>query len=762
MEPDEKILQAIKAYEEERYDDAERLSAEIVRSDAGNFRAYNLLGMSLHERGLSEQGILAVAKALELNPDYAGAHNNLAAIYKETKNLELALSSLDKAIALVPDAAEFYLSKALILSDMGNHEGAIESFEKSLSLNPASPDAYTGLGDALSELGRPSEALEKHNKAVQLHPGHITAWLNAARALSDLQRYDEALIACGKALALNPELAETWLGRGNVLHKLYRYDEALKAYDRALALKSDFAGAWLGRGNVFEALNRHREALEAYEHALAFNSGLAGAWLGKGNVMRSLARHAEAFLAYDRVLKLKPDMGFVHGDRLHAKMQICDWENYDDECFNIVARVRNSLPAAAPFVFLSLPSLPADQLQCARIFIAKKRSPGGPLWHGEIYSHDRIRIAYLSADFRDHAVWRLMAGVFEHHDKSRFETTAISLGADNGSPQRTRAMKSFDRFIDVHGCSDREAAEAIRELEIDIAVDLTGFTRDMRMNILASRPAPVLVNYLGYAGTMGADFVDYLVADKTVIPAGAERYYSEKVAYLPDSYFASDGSLAVPETGQTRSEAGLPDNGFVFCSFINSYKITPDIFSVWMKLLRQIGGSVLWLVEGDASANLKREAEARGVAPGRLVFAPRRKFEDYLAQHRLADLFLDTIHFNAHTTASHALWMGLPVVTCAGSTMASRGGASLLNAVGLPEMATKSLEEYEALAVTLARDPERLASVKAALMRNRATHPLFDTARYTRHLEAAYTAMWCRTQNGEAPESFSVGSIGKV
>jgi predicted O-linked N-acetylglucosamine transferase (SPINDLY family) len=381
-----------------------------------------------------------------------------------------------------------------------------------------------------------------------------------------------------------------------------------------------------------------------------------------------------------------------------------------------------------------------------------------PLWRGDVYRHDKIRVAYLSADYRTHATALLMAGVFEAHDRSRFEITAISFGADDKSPMRARLEASFDRFIDVRSIGDAEVAKKLRDMEIDIAVDLKGYTQEGRPGILAHRPAPIQAQYLGYPGTMAAGYYDYVIADPIVIPEEQRPFFSEQVAYLPDTYQCNDSKRAIAPRAPRRSEMGLPENGFVFCCFNNNHKILPQMFDIWMRLLRQIDNSVLWLLQDNLAVvrNLSREAIARGVAPERLVFARRCMPADHLARQRLADLFLDTLPYNAHTTCSDALWAGLPVLTVQGDCFAGRVAASLLSAHGVPELITHSLEEYEAAALKLARDPAALTAIREKVVRHRDTHALFDTVRFTRNLEAAYLTMWERYQRGERPQTFSV------
>jgi predicted O-linked N-acetylglucosamine transferase (SPINDLY family) len=381
-----------------------------------------------------------------------------------------------------------------------------------------------------------------------------------------------------------------------------------------------------------------------------------------------------------------------------------------------------------------------------------------PLWQGEVYAHDRLRVAYLSADFNEHPTAYLTAGLFEQHDTSRFEITALSFGQNDNSPARRRLEAAFEHFIDVGGNSDQEIAALMRRTEIDIAVDLMGFTKDHRLGVLARRAAPIQVNYLGYPGTTGAPYMDYILADATVIPEDHDAFYAERVVRIPGTYQINDNRRAIGQRTPTREECGLPQNAFVFCCFNNPQKITPEIFDIWMRLLQATEGSVLWLITGiaKAAANLRLEAEKRGVAPERLIFAPKASVADHLARHRLADLCLDTLPYNAHTTASDALWAGLPVLTCLGETFAGRVAASLLKAIGLDALITRTLAEYEALALRLARDPAYLAALKDTLNRNRDTSLLFDTQGATRHIEAAYQTMIEIARRHEKPRGFNV------
>ncbi|MBW8906697.1 MAG: hypothetical protein JF611_13710, partial [Betaproteobacteria bacterium] len=422
-------------------------------------------------------------------------------------------------------------------------------------------------------------------------------------------------------------------------------------------------------------------------------------------------------------------------------------------------QVREGSVACAPFTLVAGSDSAAEQLAAAERHVSELlTSKPASLWRGPARRRDRITLAYLSGDFHEHATSKLAARLFELHDRARFEVLAVSYGEDDGSPARRRLQQAFDRFVDVRALDDAAAARQMLQVQVDIAIDLKGHTPDARPGILAHRPAPLQVNYLGYPGTTGAPFIDYLIADAAVIPVGEERFFSEQVVRLPYSYQVNDATRAIAERVPARREAGLPDGAFVFCSFNNSYKITPAFFELWMRLLEQVPGSVLWLLDDNPSArsNLQQSARAHRVEPARLVFAPRVDHALHLGRHRLADLFLDNLPCNAHTTASDALWAGLPLLTCRGTTFAGRVAASLLQAVGLPELIAHDLGQYERLALELARDPKLLAGYRERLARNRLTHALFDTERFRRHIEEAYLRMWDLHQRGEPPRGFDV------
>jgi protein O-GlcNAc transferase len=650
------------------------------------------------------------------------------------------------------------LQRALRAHQAGNLAAAAQLYGEVLRADPRHFQALFGLGEIYYQAGKYEEAQRLVGEALKSNPRSPEAFFIRGCALHRLNRAPEALACFDNALVLKPDFAEAQSNRGVCLMALNRNGQALESFDRALAL-DPAVDAWNSRGCVLHNMGRHEEAVASFDKAIARAPRFAQAVANRGSTLVALQRYGDAAEDFQRALALDPEIAYAKGNLVLCRMHACDWRNFKAEKAAVADGLKDDKRVIYPFVNVALSHSLADQLQCARLWAAHEAPPTPtPLWRGELYRHEKIRLVYVSADFHAHATSVLMAGVFERHDRNRFELVALSFGADDGSEMRARVKNAFDRFVDVREKSDAEIAALMRQWEIDIAVDLKGYTKDHRSGIFAFRPAPIQASYLGYPGTMGAPYIDYIVADAIVIPDEHRAYYTEQLVYLPDSYQGNDSGRAIADHTMTRAQAGLPEAGLVFCCFNRNYKIAPEIFALWMRLLRDIPSSVLWLLEDnpDAKRNLEREAEAHGIASGRLVFAQRVSAPEHLARHRLADLFLDTQPYGAHTTASDALWAGLPVLTALGPTFASRVAASLLNAVGLPELIVDSLGAYEASALRLARHPDALAAIKSKLAANRERSPLFDTTRFTRNLEAAYLTMWQRRQRGEPPKSFFV------
>jgi protein O-GlcNAc transferase len=654
------------------------------------------------------------------------------------------------------------LTTAVGLHQQGRLADAEKLYRNILRARPKHFEARHLLGILRSQQGRAEEALDLIRTALETKPNDPDGLYNRGNVLVQLERYEEALASYDAALAVQPDNEEAHHNRGNVLSKLGLPGEALAAFDRALALKPAYTEALNNRGITLERLQRYDEALASYDRATAMRPDRAEGLYNRGNLLKELKRFDESVASYQKaraITKNDPDaFGIVE-----SALAICDWKHSGELLGEVRAGLMAGKSIVTPFTLVGYCDDPALHLQCSKNLIADRiRIRPVPLWNGTGYQHERIKVAYLSADFREHATAYLLAELIELHDRERFEVIGVSFGADDGSDIRRRMADSFDTFHDVREWADRDIAAKLRELEVDIAVDLKGHTQDSRPEVLAHRPAPIQVGYLGYPGTIGADFLDYVLADETVAPFDHALFYSEKIVQLPDCYQVNDRRRAIAATTPTRQEAGLPESGFVFCCFNNNYKITQPVFEAWMRLLAKVPGSVLWLLRDNPGAerNLRDEAEKRGVDPARLVFAGRAKLEDHLARHRLADLFLDTLPYNAHTTASDALWTGLPVVTCQGNAFAGRVAASLLKAIGLPELVTHNLGDYEALALRLATDAAMLQRVRETLAGNRLSHPLFDTDRFRRGIEAAYTRMWQTWQRGEAAQAFRVDPAG--
>ena len=725
--------------------------------------AFNNRGTALQELKRLDEALASYDKALALKRDYAEAFNNRGLALQELKRLDEALASYDKALALKPDYAEAFNNRGTALQDLKRLDEALASYEEALALKPNHADTFSNRGTALQDLKRLDEALASYDKALMLKPDYADAFNNRGLALQELKRLDEALASYDKALALKPDYAEAFNNRGTALQDLKRLDEALASYEEALALKPNHADTFSNRGTALQDLKRLDEALASYEKALALKPDHADAFNNRGLALKELRRFDDALENYDRALALKPDHAHAFSGIIDCVNKVCDWRRTTALADEVIAHVLEKKSIISPFTLLGYSGDPALQLRCARNFIERKVPLlPRPLWTGE-WRHDKLRVAYLSADFHRHATAYLMVDLFERHDRSRFEIVGVSFGVNDDSEMRGRLAAAFDQFHDARIKSDEEIAKLIRDQQVDIAIDLKGYTQDSRPGILAYRAAPIQASYLGFPGTMGAEFIDYIIADKTVAPFEHQPFYMEKIVHLPDCYQVNDSKRKIAERTPTRQQAGLPEKGFVFCCFNNNWKVTPDVFSVWMRLLHAVEDGVLWLLRDNESAerNLRTEAQARGIDPTRLVFASRLPLDEHLARHRLADLVLDTLPYNAHTTASDALWAGLPVLTCEGAAFAGRVAASLLYAVGLPELVTHSIEDYEALALQLASDPKLLEGYRNRLAANRLTRPLFDTERFRRHIETAYLQMWEIWQRGEQPRSFAVGASSR-
>lgn len=647
---------------------------------------------------------------------------------------------------------------ALSLHQRGDLESAQTVYEEILKKNPEHFDALHLLGAIAAQKGDPTRALGFFNRAIAINAAYAEAHYNRGVVLQQLGQVDPALASYDRAITLKPDHAPAWFNRGNLLKDSNQFEAAVASYGRAIEARPDFVEALLNRGNIQRELQQFAAAVGSYDQAIAIRPQWAEAYAALGHTFRDLKQYEASIASYTYALALQPGFRFLLGSRRQVKMHICDWDDFEAELADFGSRIAGGEAACHPFFFLSLCDSAALQKKAAQNWVREAcRAQGDLPAILKRANHDKIRLGYFSADFRNHAVSILAAELFELHDRSKFEVVAFSFGPDSQDELRQRLLGAFDRFIDVRNKSDRDVALLARGMELDIAVDLGGFTSGNRSNVFALRAAPLQVSYLGYLGTMGADYMDYLVADDSIVPAAYQGHYTEKLVYLP-SYQVNDSKRCIPDRHFTRGELGLPARGFVFCCFNDCYKITPDTFDSWMRVLVKVQGSVLFLYAASeiAQANLRKEAVKRGVEPHRLVFGGKLSYADYLARYRSADLFLDTLPYNAGTTASDALWAGLPVLTCVGETFAGRVASSLLNAVRLPELVATTRTEYEELAVALATDPARLTELRRKLADNRLSAPLFDTRRFTRNLEAAFVKIHERYCADAPPDNIRI------
>jgi protein O-GlcNAc transferase len=784
-------------YTRGRLAEAEQRCRAILRSHADHFDALSLLGVITAQTQRKQEAADLLRRAVASRPNDASVANNYSKVLTELQRFDDALASYNRLLKLKPEYSEGHNSRGVVLQKLGRSAEALASYERALQLKPEYPQAYYNRGVALRALNRLEEALASYEQALALRPNDANTHNNRGVLLQELGRSVEALASFERALAIKPDDAEVYLNRGHALRALERLESARESYERALAIWPGYAEAHGSRGDVLRQLGRPEEALQSYERALGTRPDYAAAHNNRGVLLQELQRTEEALQSHRRAvaitpgnaayhhslanalvrlrrreealgsfaqaLAIEPDRSWLLDDWLHARMHLCDWSDIDAHTTRLLREAAESNKSMQPFHALALTDSLALQRRLAGSWV-KDRYPGqsalSPI--GARVPGERIRVGYYSSDYRNHAVAYLAIGLFEQHDRSRFEVTAFSLGPRQQDDMGRRLTDAFDRFLEVAEKSDREIARLSRELGIDIAVDLNGFTENARTGIFFHGAAPIQVNYLGYPGTLAAPFIDYIIADPTLIPSENREHYSEKVVYLPHSYQPNDRKRLIAERSFAREELGLPPRAVVFCCFNGAYKITPATFDSWMRILQKVEGSVLWLLPDHptTAANLRSEAEARGISGTRLVFGSRMPLSaEHLARHRAADLFLDTYPYGAHTTASDALWAGLPVLTRCGESFAARVAASLLRAVGLPELITTTPEQYEALAIELAVDRGRLSDLTERLRHAHQSAPLFDTPLYTRHLEQAYTQMYVRHLKGESPDHLWVSVL---
>jgi len=598
--------------------------------------------------------------------------------------------------------------------------GAERLLRKAQILAPKDSEVLRLLGVLYAFQGNRADALNMFDRAIKIEPKNWLAHLNRGNVLKDLHKYAESMKCYDFAISLQPNHPEAYNNKGNLLQDLKKYDEALIAYEKAISLEPNYAEVYGNLGNALQNLNRTNEALRAYQIGI----------------------------------DLDQEGGVNLGALVHCKMKLCDWTGIEDQFEKISSNKSFQRAKIHPFHLLPFLDDPMAIKKLTEEYVCSEYFPRIDL--GEITRRDysrKLRIGYFSADFKNHPVSFLISGMLDSHNKEDFELIAFSTNLKPPDDMTNAIKNYFDEFIDVSSMSDYSVARLARDKGIDIAVDLGGITQDARLGIFSYRVAPIQIGYIGYLGTLAAPYMDYIIADETIIPDSLQDTYSEKIIYLP-SYQANDNRTIISDKIFTREELGIPTKGFVYCCFNNSYKITPAIFDSWARILIAVPDSFLLLYADNESVklNLTKEIERRGVNSGRVIYADRLKRDEYLARYQIADLFLDTSPYNAGTTASDALWAGLPVLTFLGQSFSSRMCGSLLNAIGMPELVASSQKDYEDLAISIGRDPMKIEALKNKLVENRLTTPLFNTKLFTKNLETAYKKSYDRYQSGLKPD----------
>lgn len=701
-------------------------------------------GLALHNAGRINDARLCYLGILKKQANHFDALQLLAITYTQQKHPELALQYFDKALLINKANPAVFNNKGAALEELKRFNEALECYDRALRIKPDFVEALNNKGNVLHELGRFDEALQCCEQVLLINPDFAGAWNNKGNTLNELKRFDEAFKSCEQALRINPDFAESWNNLGNALNGLNQFDEALQSYDQALYIKPDYVEVLNNKGSALNGLKRLDDALESYDQALRMKPDYVEALNNKGNLLSDLKRFDEALQSYSQALSINPNYAFLMGNMQHARMHTCNWSDFHKNVDDLRLSVNSNLPSSAPFPMLGLIDDPEIQKKCATTYMNFQHPNRGRPYVRDLKSRvENLKIGYYSADFYDHATLHLMLEVFKNHNHSRFDFFAFSFGPKTNDPWQQEVKNYFKEFIDITKQSDVQVADFSRKLGIDIAIDLKGFTQDSRPGIFANRAAPIQINYLGYPGTMGADYIDYIIADKVIVPEESQKFYSEEVLYLPYCYQPNIHIRKVSEKAILRKDVGLRENVTVYCSFNNIYKITPDIFSLWLGILSRVADSVLWILSTNKAVENKliQFAKDQGIESARIIFAPHLPIEEHLKRLSLADVFLDTYPYNAHTTASDSVRMGVPIVTLAGQSFASRVAASILSAVNMTDLITNNADDYQNLAVRLGTDRDYLKKTKDRLLQSIPQSPLFDSVGFTKDLEQIYLSL---------------------
>jgi protein O-GlcNAc transferase len=683
----------------------------------------------------------------------------LGVILIKFKNYKKARELLEQVVLIKPNFADAYNNIGICLEKLNDLDGAIKNYNLAINNRPNFAEAHNNIGVVFQKLRNFDQAILQYKKAISYKNLYLDAYINLANLFKETKQFEEAIKNYDLAINLNPNLAEVYNNKGNALKEIRKFEEAIKNYDLAINLNPNLAEVYNNKGNALKEIRKFEEAIKNYDLAINLNPNFAEAYFNTATTLQDIKNFEKAVLYFQKALLLDKEIPFCKGYLLHAKMLCCNWSGLNELYKEIYNDVEKNRYSATPFGYQAICDDESNLQKCAQLY-SSKRFPEikNNLFSKKVSKNKKIKIGYLCGEFREQATSILMTEVWEKHNKEDFEIIAFDSGWDDKSLRRNRIINAFDKFIDISKVSDLDAAKIIYKEQIDILINLNGFFGTGRPVVFSYRPAGIQINYLGFPGTIGSKYIDYILCDQTVVPLESKKFYNEKIIYLPDSYQANDTKRNISDKKFLREELSLPNESFVFCCFNNNYKITPNMFDVWARLLKKIDNSVLWLIEGnpEATENLKKEAKIRNIDASRLIFAKRMKLEDHLARHKNADLFLDTLPYNAHTTASDSLWAGLPVLTCLGKAFPGRVAASLLRSLDLPELITYSENEYISKAEELALNPEKLTLIKNKLDINKFSQPLFNTELFCRSLESAFKVIFEKHSLGLETEDISL------
>ena len=717
------LKSAIDYYQNKKFIKAEKICKIILDKDSNNFDAINLLAAISFQNKRFSKSIELFKKACKINPNRADLYNNLSIALLQEKKLKEAIKFWDEATKLNPNFFQAYFGKGNAFSDLKDYPNAITNFNKAIEIKKDYKEAYNNLGSLYAKL----------------------------------KDYENASIIFKKAILIKPVHFNEHNNLGNVYYELKKYNDAIENYDFALKINPDFALTYYNKAKALQKINLTELSITNYKKAISLNENFSEAYKNLGNIYMDLKTLDKSIYNHEKALKIQPNIKFLLGTIFQSRCGLCDWTNFDDNKKNLEREILDGKKSSTPFSTLLIYDSPYLQMKASNTYVESEFQKS-KFFKKDKVRNKKIRVAYYSSDFHNHATMYLMANMFELHDKSKFEIYAFSFGPDDNSKIRKRVIKSFDKFIDVKEKTTQEIVKISREANIDIAIDLKGFTKDNRFELFIERCAPIQISYLGFPGTTGSGCIDYLIADRMIIPDQNKKHYSEKIIYLPNTYQVNDSTLNISEKKFSRKEFGLPENSFVYCCFNNTYKILPEMFHTWIKILDKVQNSVLWLlVDNDiVKNNLKKILVSKGIDQDRLLFTNRMMHSEHLARLKLADLFLDTYPCNAHTTASDSLRSCLPIITLRGNSFASRVTSSLLSSVGLDKLITDTKQEYEELAIKIATENDYFAKIKNELKNNIKTKPLLNTRMFTKNLEKAYFNVYEKYINNNIPETIEI------